>query len=71
MTTAAFTLARPSRLRTLLAEAAETEKHLRQWLAGPCLPGCFSPYLLVLSDYYERQRSEIVALLDHQEEATL
>ena len=71
MTTTAAAPARAYRLRTALADAAETEKHLREWLAGPCLPGCFSPYLLVLSERYERQRSEIVALLDHQEEATL
>ena len=60
-----------NRLRTLPAEAAETKKHLRQWLAGPCLPGCFSPYLQALSDRHERQQAELSALLGANKENTL
>ena len=70
MTTAAAP-ARAYRLRTAMAEAAETEKHLRQWLAGPCLPGCFSPYLQSLSERYERQQAEIRATQAAREEETL
>ena len=61
MTTTATAPTRASRLRILRSEAAETAKHLRQWLAGPCLPGCFSPYLQALSDRYERQQAEMRA----------
>ena len=71
MTTAAFTPARASRLRILRSEAAETAKHLRQWLAGLCLPGCFSPYLQSLSERYERQQAEIRAIQAAREDETL
>ncbi len=70
MTTAVVNPARASRLRTLRAEAADTEQHLRQWLAGPCQPGCFIPYLQSLSDRCERQRADIRALLDANKENT-
>ena len=72
MTTAAIpTTDSDARLRTLWSEAAETAKHLRQWLAGPCLPGCFSPYLQALSERYERQQAEIRAIQAAREDETL
>ena len=71
MTTTAAAPALAYRLRTAMAEAAETEKHLRQWLAGLCLPGCFSPYLQSLSERYERQQAEIRATQAAREDETL